>query len=90
MPELAHHRMTDLAMHFGISTEEAHRALKDCHMTQQVYVFLRREMIKFEEGKKIIPRCRICVKEMRLKNGRYGEFWGWMGYPECSYTERTR
>ena len=87
MPELAHHRMTDLATYFGISTEGAHRALKDCQMTQQVYEFLRVEMKKFEEGKKKIPICRRCGKTMILRNGRFGKFWGCKGYPECIYTE---
>lgn len=89
MPEMAHHKMTDLAAHFGISTIGAHRALKDCHMTQQVYELLRREMKLFEEGKKIIPICPQCGKHMKIRNGTYGEFWGCSGYPECSYTMNT-
>lgn len=86
LPEMAHHRMTDLALHYGISTEGAHRALKDCHMTQQVYELLKEEMDLFESGKKVIPLCRQCGKQMKLRNGRYGEFWGCSGYPDCNYT----
>ena len=86
MPEMAHHRMTDLAVHYGISIEGAHRALKDCHMTQQVYELLKDEMELFESGRKRIPLCRQCGKQMKIRNGKYGEFWGCSGYPECSFT----
>lgn len=86
LPEMAHHRMTDLAAHYGISTEGAHRALADCYMTQQVYELLKDEMELFESGKKRIPLCRQCGKQMRLRNGKYGEFWGCSGYPGCTYT----
>lgn len=41
LPDMEHHGLGDLAKHFGISTEGAHRALKDCEMTQQVYEFMR-------------------------------------------------
>ena len=86
LPEMAHHRMNDLAVHYGISTEGAHRALADCYMTQQVYELLKDEMELFESGKKRVPLCRQCGKQMKLRNGRYGEFWGCSGYPECSFT----
>ncbi len=86
MPEMAHHRMTDLATHYGISIEGAHRALKDCQMTQLVYEFLKDEMELFNSGHKKIPLCRRCGKQMRLRNGKHGEFWGCSGYPGCNYT----
>lgn len=35
LPELKHHRLTDLAEHFGISSKGAHRALNDCVMNQK-------------------------------------------------------
>jgi uncharacterized protein YkvS len=31
--------------------------------------------------------CDICGKEMRLRHGRYGKFWGCKGFPECTYTK---
>ena len=73
-------------MHYGISTEGAYRALADCNMTQQVYELLKDEMELFESGKKRIPLCGQCGKKMKLRNGKYGEFWGCSGYPECSFT----
>jgi len=27
-----------------------------------------------------------CGKQMKLRNGKFGEFWGCSGYPECNYT----
>ena len=89
MPEMAHHRLTDLAEHFGISTEGAHRALNDCRMTQQVYELLRRESALFEEGAKSTPICSKCGKEMKLRNGKFGEFWGCAGYPACRFTMKV-
>nr|MCR5453241.1 3'-5' exonuclease [Lachnospiraceae bacterium] len=32
LPDMPHHALSDLAAHFGISTEGAHRALADCYM----------------------------------------------------------
>ena len=86
MPEMAHHRMTDLATHYGISIDGAHRALKDCQMTQAVYELLKDEMEAYESGQKKIPLCRRCGKPMKLRNGKYGEFWGCSGYPDCNFT----
>jgi hypothetical protein len=34
------------------------------------------------------PRsCPECGAALKLKSGRYGEFYGCTGYPECKYTE---
>ncbi|WP_176944181.1 ATP-dependent RecD-like DNA helicase [Marvinbryantia formatexigens] len=43
LPELSHHRLVDLAEHYGISAKGAHRALNDCHMNQKVYGKLAEE-----------------------------------------------
>lgn len=37
VPELPHHKLVDMAEYFDISTEGAHRALKDCRMNQEVF-----------------------------------------------------
>lgn len=29
------------------------------------------------------PACPDCSRLMKKRNGRYGEFWGCSGYPEC-------
>ena len=42
VPKLSHHRLTDMAEYFDISTAGAHRALNDCHMNQEVFERLSR------------------------------------------------
>lgn len=83
LPELSHHRLVDLAVHYGISPEGAHRALADCRMNQQVFELLAKDM-KSNHEIKICPRCNQLLKK---RNGRFGEFWGCMAYPNCKYTE---
>lgn len=46
LPQLEHHKLTDLAQHYNISADGAHRALNDCRMNQQVYECLGREKQK--------------------------------------------
>ena len=33
--------------------------------------------------------CKICNREMKLRKGNYGEFWGCSGYPDCKHTEQA-
>ena len=40
MPGRYRYRLTDIAAHFGMETEGAHRALKDCTMNQQCYEYM--------------------------------------------------
>lgn len=44
LPKMEHHRLVDLAEHYGISSEGAHRALNDCYMNQKVYECMVTEM----------------------------------------------
>ena len=37
LPQLAHHRLTDVSEYFHINTDGAHRALNDCLMNQKCY-----------------------------------------------------
>lgn len=84
LPELAHHRLVDLATHYSISTEGAHRALADCIMNQKCY-----ELMLAEEPYGEAKKCPRCGNIMKRRNGRYGEFWGCMGFPSCRYTENV-
>lgn len=43
---LSHYRLVDLAQHYGISPEGAHRALNDCYMNQRVFEALGKEIQK--------------------------------------------
>lgn len=52
LPSLSHHRLTDIAEHFQIETEGAHRALQDCIMNQLCYEELGKILEKLEEEKR--------------------------------------
>ena len=88
-PDWKHRRLSDLADYYGISTRGAHRALADCRMNQKVFELLAKEMegtgvMKNKPGIKLCPGCGL---PMQKRNGRFGEFWGCTGYPDCRYTE---
>jgi ssDNA-binding Zn-finger/Zn-ribbon topoisomerase 1 len=55
-------------------------------MNQKVYELLKEETERFENGDKTIPVCSICGRRMTLRNGKFGEFWGCTGYPNCKNT----
>ena len=42
LPELAHHRLIDIAEYFNVDTSNNHRALKDCEITLNIYENLKR------------------------------------------------
>lgn len=84
LPELKHHTLSDLAAYYGISAEGAHRALNDCRMNQAVYEKMGEIL---SEKLKNIKQCPKCGNILKRRNGRYGEFWGCTGYPDCKYTE---
>ena len=83
LPHLARHGLGFLAEHYDISTEGAHRALADCIMNAKVFEKLRWELDKTPEA---IPTCLECGRQLRLRRGKFGEFWGCVRYPNCKYT----
>ena len=85
LPGLKHYKLTDLAAHYGISTEGAHRALNDCRMNQQIFERLAKEPRK--KSSAALKLCPRCGGELRKRNGKFGEFYGCSGYPVCRYTE---
>lgn len=89
LPELPGRSLVELADHYGIGSQGAHRALNDCLMNQQVFECLRREMDNPSEAAKVVKRCPKCGNAMKKRKGRFGEFWGCMSYPECRYTENV-
>lgn len=84
LPQLQHHKLTDIANHYKISTSGAHRALNDCRMNQAVYECLGQE---FKKKPSLIKKCPKCGQLMQKRNGKFGMFWGCGGYPNCRYTE---
>lgn len=89
-PEWKHRRLGDLAKHYGIPAEGAHRALADCRMNQRVLELMAKELQgnKTPGGKTAVKMCSVCGLPMKRRNGRYGEFWGCSGYPNCRHTEK--
>lgn len=86
LPQLTNYKLTDLAGYYRISAEGAHRALADCVMNQQVFEKLGKEPWTRTSGIKG-KKCPKCGLLMKKRNGRFGEFWGCSGYPDCRYTE---
>ena len=84
LPQLKNHKLVDLARHYGISPDGAHRALCDCRMNQKILECLGRESRNLETAVKHCPKCGAPLKK---RNGKFGEFWGCMGYPACRHTE---
>ncbi len=88
LPELPHHRLTDVASHFGVETAGAHRALSDCIMNQKCYeelgkILKQREEEGAEADELACPRCGgVLIK----RKGRYGAFYGCSSFPQCRYT----
>ena len=87
LPQLGHHTLSDLANYYGISSDGAHRALFDCRMNQQIFERLGEEMKNPSEEAKKVKKCPRCGSPLKLRNGKFGEFWGCTGYPDCKYTE---
>ena len=98
LPKLRHHRLVDLAEHYGISAAGAHRALADCRMNQQVFEFMGRELeerraqimmpaMDFAAATGEAKKCPRCGSVLKRRSGRFGEFYGCTGYPMCRYTE---
>lgn len=88
-PDWKHRRLCDLADYYDISTAGAHRALADCKMNQKVFELLANEM----RGKGTLdtaPEIKLCMRcgmPMKKRNGKFGEFLGCSGYPNCKYTQ---
>lgn len=85
LPNLPSHSLVNLACHYGIATDGAHRALNDCRMNQKVFEALGEEM---ESPSSQIRICSCCGSFLKKRNGRYGEFWGCSSYPDCKHTEK--
>lgn len=86
LPQLGQYTLSALADYYGIASDGAHRALYDCRMNQKVFEKLGGEIRNPSEEAKRVKRCPKCGNALRLRNGKYGEFWGCTGYPDCRFT----
>lgn len=82
LPQLRHHKLVDIAAHFHITSEGAHRALNDCVMNQKCF----EELAKLQEEMQV-EICPRCGGELKKRNGRFGEFWGCGNFPNCRFTK---
>lgn len=88
LPQLKHHRLSDVAEYFDISTEGAHRALNDCIINQKCYERLG-DLLKEQPQVKTEQSCPQCGGGLVKRKGRYGEFWGCSSFPRCRYTRNV-
>ena len=95
LPELRHHKLTDISEYFHIDTKGAHRALNDCMMNQKCFEELgklwkkkKEEMGKGKEGEESME-CPRCGGMLCLRKGKFGAFYGCGNFPSCRYTRNT-
>lgn len=98
LPELPHHKLTDISAHFQIETQGAHRALFDCVMNQKCYEEMgkilrerKRDDKAGKAGKETAMEeeelsCPDCGGMLIKRKGRYGYFYGCEGFPGCRFT----
>ncbi|HUF04746.1 MAG TPA: type I DNA topoisomerase [Aridibacter sp.] len=55
----------------------------ECKNTREVASKRDKESDGDSEGEVEVEPCELCGKEMSLKRGRFGAFYGCTGYPEC-------
>jgi len=55
----------------------------ECKNTREVPKKGDAEKAEGDSEPEEIPECELCGKEMNLKRGRFGSFYGCTGYPEC-------
>lgn len=100
LPQLAHHKLTDISEHFHIATEGAHRALNDCVMNQKCYEEMgkiwescrtekKAEMGEQENSGGDELECPRCGGVLRLRKGKFGVFYGCGNFPGCRYTQNV-
>ena len=87
LPDLYSHSLGSLADHYNVSYEGAHRALADCHINKQVYDCLKKEIKNPSNAVRQMRICPVCGNIMKKRNGKFGEFWGCAGFPDCRYTQ---
>ncbi len=46
LPSLSNHKQTTIAEYYGIATDGAHRALRDCEICNACYLNLKKELLK--------------------------------------------
>lgn len=91
LPQLKHHKLTDISEYFHIATEGAHRALNDCVMNQKCYEAMGVIWQQEAESKsqEYAISCPKCGGELLRRKGRFGFFYGCSNFPVCRYTQNA-
>ena len=55
----------------------------NCGATRDAEPAANQEAAASADGEEEIEACELCGKQMQLKRGRFGPFYGCSGYPEC-------
>lgn len=87
LPELSHHKLSDVAAYFHISTAGAHRALNDCVINQKCYEELGK-ILNLRRKTNPEIKCPKCGAEMVKRSGKFGEFYGCSDFPRCRGTRK--
>ena len=90
LPQLKYCSLSDMADYYNITFKNAHRALGDCKVNQRVYENMKDDIENPSEAAKALKKCPRCGSVLKKRNGKFGEFWGCTGYPDCRYTENIR
>lgn len=87
LPQLSHHRLSDVAEYFHISTKGAHRALSDCVINQKCYEALGKIQEQKQQTEPEIL-CPKCGAQMVKRSSIYGQFYGCSDFPRCRGTRK--
>ncbi len=60
----------------------------NCGATRDAEPVANQETAAAADGEEEIEACELCGKQMQLKRGRFGPFYGCSGYPECKNIRR--
>ncbi len=67
LPELPHHRLSDIVEHYGIKQETAHRALADCICTFECFEKMKEDIAK-DDSAYLKQRIQTTSKKTHFKN----------------------
>lgn len=87
LPDLTSRSLGALADHYGVSYEGAHRALADCRINLSVFACLADEAADPSSAARAVKVCPQCGNVLKLRNGKFGGFYGCTAFPDCRYTE---
>ena len=88
-PEESMQIQSNLGSTIAMAFDECPSSVADCKMNQKVFELLGKELSG--EGtmdvRQNVKTCPKCGMTMVKRKGKFGEFWGCKGFPDCRYTE---